>query len=159
MRAVIVGLVGAVLAAGGAQAKVCRLDGLEVVATSRGGDNVNPELIGARFKVVKKASAFKTIPDEMGSLGTMTTGWIEAELNGVQGRYVVHQSYIPHSSPWIGAGSTTADDPDVKTKWGKRDRAGERKLFERDGTFDVYSGPLAGLTLEPTNCHSRGKRE
>lgn len=158
MRAVLVGLVGGGLAVSGVQAKVCRLDGLEVVATSRGGADVNPALVGARFKVGRKASSFRTMPDNIGSLGTVMTGWIEVELSGTRGRYVVHQSYIPHSSPWVGAGSTTAGDPEVKTKWGKRHRVGERKLFERDGTFDVYSGPLAGLTLEPVNCSSGAKR-
>lgn len=152
MRAVLLGLIGAVLSVGVAQAKVCRLDKLKLVAASRDGSDVDQGLVGARFKIVKKASSFRTMPDNVGTLGTVTAGWIEAELAGKKGRYVLHQDYLPHSSPSVGAGSTTADDPEVKVNWGKRDRAGERKLFEPDGTFYVYSGPLAGLDLTPTNC-------
>ena len=41
---------------------------------------------------------------------------------------------------------------DIKVNWSSRNRKQEARLFEKDGSFDIYSGPLAGITLQPTNC-------
>jgi hypothetical protein len=81
-----------------------------------------------------------------------TRGTIIVEITGAKGRFFVQQDYEPTSMPWVSAGSSTVEDPPKAVSWGRRARRDERKLFEPDGSFDVYSGPLAGLTLTPTNC-------
>ena len=149
MRAVWFGLVGAVLALGGAQAATCKLDGLEVVAEARGG-NADPNLVGAHFRVAKQASEFTTRRDEV--KGLVTAGLIKVELVGDKGRFVVIQDYEPSASPWVSASSRGDDGPAGRPAWGKRNLREEQKLFEPSAVFDVYTGPLAGLTLTPTNC-------
>lgn len=150
MRAFLVGLVGLVAVGGVAEAKVCQLEGLELVASARGAD-ANPKIIGQPFRVVRQASAFKTSPDPV-SGGTMTSGQISVQVEGPSGNFFVAQDYIPHSAPWVSASSLPGDQTSIPVNWSKRDRKREARYFEKDGTFDIYSGPLAGLTLQPTNC-------
>ena len=150
MRALVLGLVGVVIAAGAAEAKVCRLDGLKLAATARDAD-ASKDLVGASFDVVRQSSHFKTGPDPVKG-GTTTRGTITIEITGPKGTFVVDQDYEPTSMPWVSAGSRLAADDGAKVKWGVRDRRTEARVFESDGAFDIYSGPLSGLSLEPQNC-------
>lgn len=150
MRAFAIGALGAVLAAGAAQGKVCKLEGLELVAKQR-SDRPSP-FAGERFRVVRQSSSFKTVPDNVGSLGKVTVGFIAVEVEGPKGRFFVDQAYIPHSAPYVSATSWASGQSATKVNWSKRDRRAERRLFDPDGTFDIYGGPLEGLLLEPTNC-------
>ena len=149
MRSVLIGLVGVVLAATLAHAGACRLDGLEVVAEAR-GSNADPNLVGAHFRVAKQASEFTKRRDEV--KGLVTAGLIKVELVGDKGRFIVIQDYEPSASPWVSASSRGDDEPVGRPVWGNRDLREEQKLFELSAVFDVYTGPLAGLTLTPTNC-------
>lgn len=149
MRAVVLSLV-AVLVAGGAQAKVCKLDGLTLVAVTRDAD-APAAMVGSKFRVVRQASRFKTAYNPAKG-GSATSGEINVEVVGDKGRFIVGQDYNPNSMPWVYATSWAVGDPASKRKWRGRNRAEEKRLFEIDGTFPVYGGPLGGLTLEPTNC-------
>lgn len=150
MRALLVGLVGLIGVTGAVEAKVCRLDGLELVAEPRGSD-ADQKMVGQKFRVVRQASAFKTLPDPVAG-GTMTGGTISVQVEGPAGKFFVGQDYVPHSAPWVSAVSLPASQTDIKVKWSQRDRKREARYFEKDGTFDIYSGPLSGLSLKPTNC-------
>lgn len=155
MRALLVGL-GLVLTISGAQAAECRLDDLALVSEER-GSNANPDLVGQAFRVTKQASQFKSLPDPVTG-GVSTTGRISVLVEGAAGRFLVDQDYIPHSSPWVTAESRPFQT-DAGVKWGQRDRKNEARYFEIDGSFDIYGGPLAGLTLRPTNCKNHQKHK
>ena len=158
MRALVLGVVGAVLAIGGSEAKSCRLDGAELVAKPRqdigSGENAPAQFLGAKFRVVKQASRFVTIPDRVGNLGKVTGGSIAVEVVGKKGRFFIEQGYIPHSSPWIIGTSWAAGQKGVEVNWSKRNKKGEATYFKPPTAgFFVYDGPLSGLFLEPTRCH------
>ena len=140
MRALVLGLVGAVVAIGGAQAKVCKLNGAALVAAERGGGD--PAFAGARFKVIRAATR---------SIGR-TSGQISVEIEGDKGRFVVVQDYVPQSVPWASADSVPADKAGRKVNWLRHATAFEREVWSRDPSLDIYSGPLSGFSLQQANC-------
>ena len=149
MRSVVVGLALAVGLVAGAQAKGCRLDGATLVASEFNRPS-DPALIGQTFKVQRIASALRTMPDTVGSLGSVTGGELTMEVQGKSGRYVVSNSFAPHSAPWSsGSSKLTAD---AAIKWGARSRSREAIVLGEHPSFDMYGGPLKGLTLTPQHC-------
>ena len=146
MHAVLIGLAGAaLLAAGTAQAKGCRLDSLQLVAEPF-RDRADKGLAGARFRVMRQASDFRTTMDKG---YPSKRGSITVELTGDRGRFIVEQDYEPTSSPWVTASSWAAEERPRRVQWGKRDRKTEAGLFN---SFDVSDGPLAGLILKAVRC-------
>ena len=145
MRAAFISLMCGILAAGAADAKVCPLDGLEFLAEPF-QDRAHKALAGAKFRVRRQASDFRTTMDKG---YPSKRGSITVELTGDRRRFIVEQDYEPTSSPWVTASSWAAEERPSRVKWGKRDRKTEAELFS---SLDVYDGPLAGLILKPVRC-------
>ncbi|MCJ2074789.1 hypothetical protein MKK68_03870 [Methylobacterium sp. E-016] len=159
MRAVVFGLIGAVLAVGGARAGTCKLDGLSLVAERaeqspedawRAKGPERPDLIGVPFKVVRAASYFdhtaKTLPRPTGA-----DGKVFVVIEGAGERFTVEQTYDGRTIPEETAVSYPADSRSAaEAPWGKR--AAKAEAARVSGFFEVFSGPLNGLILKPTNC-------
>ena len=139
MRAVLVGLVGAVLAVGGARAGTCDLSA-PLVATSRAqwaSDLQRPDLAGKTFKIEKVASAWEP---------NTKRGYQAFLLSVGDERFVAVQSV---DLPADHSESFSADDPrSEKIAWGKRDKAFEAKGYFGEGVLSD-TGPLAHLYLAP----------
>ena len=144
MRAVIAAVLVSVLAAGGAEAGECRLDGLHLVAKElMPSEIIAPQNVGAHFQIIKAGSNFKHTP------GGDTTGVITIEIKGGTGQFVIAQEYTTMGMPKVyGASFNGPARPDPA--WNQRNLKDELATFS--GVFDIYSGPLAGLTLEAVNC-------
>ena len=162
MRALVLGVVGAVLAVGVAEAKGCRLDGVDLIAKEQGPAELGrPDLVGQRFKVVRVASWTKVISGRDKNEKT-TVADIAVALEGKAGRFVVDQGYVPHSAPWISATSWSVSgrrsewaglDKVETVNWAKRNRRAEAAYFAQPvASFNVYGGPFSGMTLEPVRC-------
>lgn len=159
MRAVVLGLVGVLLTAGGAQA-ACRLDGLELVAESKeplayGKSGFSypverADLVGKSFKVVKASSNFWRIkPGAPGDL--RDDGTIYVTVRSGAEDFVVKQVYNGNAGPQEMGYSFRADDAGNKgIEWAQRSSAAEDARF--GGFFDVYDGPLNGLVLKAPTC-------
>lgn len=146
MRALLLGLVGVGLAVGAVEARVCRLDGALLVATSW-REPADTSLEGASFKVLRKASQFVTTTDKG---YPAPRGAILIEIKGPTGVLEVRQDYEPTSSPWVTA--TSGSSLPMKTSWGKRSRKYEAETFGREASFQIYEGPLDGYLLSAKNC-------
>ncbi|WP_264051679.1 hypothetical protein [Methylobacterium flocculans] len=150
MRAVLFALVGLSVGTSAAYAKPCRLDGMELAAQSR-AEKFDPALVDARFKVIAQSSAFHTAFNP-GKGREATWGKITVRLKGQGGSFVVQQDYDPNSMPWVSGESWFVGDAKAAPISASRNRTKEKALFTSDGAFDIYSGPLSGLTLTPINC-------
>lgn len=160
MRSVWFGLVGAVLAFGGAQAAECRLDELEMVAEANtrpaydefGVRNViaRPDLVGKTFKVTKAASDFWRA--KHGAPGDLRDdGSIFAVVQSGPETFVVSQVYNGNAGPQeMGYSFPLGSKSAPKVEWSRRSAQAERERF--GGFFDIYDGPLNGLVLKAQHC-------
>lgn len=139
MRAVVLGLVGVLLAAGGAQAGECTVSS-PMVASARAqwaSDIKRPDLVGKTFTVEKIASEW--VPAKKG-------GYIASLVATETEKFVTIQS---RSGPADWSESFDAADPAVgKISWGKRDPRIERLVLNSLGVISD-SGPLVHLYLAP----------
>lgn len=145
MRAVWVGLVGAVLASGGAQAKSCRLDGAELVAQSQAkwsSEIQRPDLVGRTFLVERIASRW--LAPKVAEITVL------ARYNGEA--ILVRQVSDFSGPPVDTVNSTIATDKTLQViRWGQRSPSAERKHFS--GLFDaINDGPLVSLGLAAKHC-------
>lgn len=145
MRAVAVGLIGAVLALGGAQAASCKLDGASLVASAEG-----EPVDGQQFRVVRLMSHFDRIKSpEVNDL--KPDGRVTAVIEGNGQRYIIDQTYSGWGMPHNAAYSYPADDAAIaKINPARRSPKGEAARV--DGSFDILAGPLEGVRLRPLNC-------
>ena len=144
MRAILVGLLGAVLMAGAAQAKSCPLDGLELVAT---GDEA---FTGKTFRVTKVMSHFRRIKSPEVN-DQENDGYVVALIEGDAGRFQITETYSGYGMPADYGFSEPATEESVKLI-DTRKRAAEAEKVRVTGVFHVFAGPLDGVSLKPTNC-------
>ena len=144
MRAVWVGLFGAVLAVGIAEAKVCKPDGIELSDA-----RAEPRFQGT-FKVVRVASYFRHWDKPLPRRWT-TDGWIYYLLEHKGQRYFVKQIYDLRTIPEEYGESHEFNSPEAKTApWGKRNRIAEKARYMP--VLEIQMGPLKGLVLKPSGC-------
>lgn len=145
MRAVVLGLVGAVLAAGGARAGECDLRKTEFVVKPSGARYAEvfkvqrPDLIGQRFRVVRTGDG---------------NDWAAVRLKGDAGEFVVRAEVSPHTTPAIGASSWGGAEG-RRIAWNNRPSKPNGLLSCEIGTDCVTptDGPLTSLTLSPMSCN------
>lgn len=139
MRAVVLGLVGAVVLGGAAQAGECKLDS-PMVASSRAqwpSDLKRPDLVGKTFTVEKLASEWQP---------ATRRGYVAYLLAADGERFVSVQSV---DMPADFSESFPASDPRAaKIAWGHRNRAFEAKGYISGGIL-ADEGPLQLLNLKP----------
>ena len=138
MRAVWVGLVGAVLAVGSAHAdpsKVCPVDAPLVAQADSG---ISSELAGKTFRVQKIASEWNARKRE---------GEVQMLVSAGEQRFVVvRHLYLPADAGAYSAAATASVESAIP--WGKRDRKFEaNEAFAEDIAID--RGPLSSLVLKP----------
>ena len=155
MRAVWVGLVGMVLAVGGVEARTCPIERTVYQVVDPGyrlyGMKIErPDLVGAKFRVVRQASSFWSTDEGFSEPTTSAT--LSLLIEGTKGRLIVEQQVVNHSSPSVTAMSWPASGPEKKPTWGRRDRAKEKRFFDGLPEIDVLSGPLSSLQLKPVAC-------
>lgn len=150
MRAVVVGLFGAVLALGSAQAAKedarlgCKLDGLELVATGL------PEFEGKRFKVAKVESHFDRIKSPEVN-DQKNDGYVVALIEGEAGRFILSETYSGYGMPADYGRLFKATDADIaKINTGRRSTAGEKARV--NGVFYIFNDEYEGLSLFPASC-------
>jgi hypothetical protein len=161
MRAVWVGLVGVMMVTGAAQAGVCRLDGLEMIAESREPAVLGKtgfsypvdraDLVGKTFRVVRSSSNFWRIkPGVPGDLRDDGSIFVLVQSGGEQ--FVIKQVYNGNAGPQeMGYSFLPADNAAKAFKWDHRALDAEAARF--GGFFDVYDGPLNGLVLKSPTCN------
>lgn len=143
MRALVLGLVGVVMAAGGAVADPisCRSEtSLMLVAKASdeaGGSAVSrPDLIGKEFTVIRVSKG----PREKVAL-----------LSGGGERIVLQEIVTPRSAPATHYVSFMPNDPKAPRlrASGKSDKGGQ---YQPDYAHEVFGGPLSGLALDVKGC-------
>jgi len=137
MRAVLVGLVGAVLATAGARA--CNLEGASLVSDD-----------GRTFRVVKMESHFDRLESpEVNDL--KPDGYVRALIEGNGQKFLIAQSYSGWGAPNNYAQSFDFDPARANAiNTGMRSAVGEKSRV--DGTFAFMVGPLEGVSLRPSQC-------
>lgn len=137
MRPLVVGLIGAVLAVGSAQAGECAIDA-PLVSTSRAqwpSDLKRPDLVGKIFQVEKVASRRE---------GKTLSMAVEIASNDA--RFVVVRTVtmpLDHTESYDAESA-----PMGSLRWGKRDPKVEASEGMGPG-FVLDTGPLAHIALEP----------
>jgi hypothetical protein len=152
MRAVVLGLVGVVLA-GQAWAGECPLDRAVVEVRDTGerfwdAKLARPDLSGQRFRVTRYVNHLIAPPPEWE--GSDRIGGYEAiELTGNAGRFAVKVEHTGGSPPlWVSSESRPSRQSAID--WTS---AGSGELEPRGGqSFYVFDGPLASLTVSVVGC-------
>ncbi|WP_336490006.1 hypothetical protein [Methylobacterium nigriterrae] len=150
MRAVWVGLVGAVLACGVAQADTsaarlgCKLDGLELIASGL------PEFEGKRFRVAKVETRFDRLESPPVN-DFKSDGYVVALLEGEAGKFVLTETYSRYGMPADYGRLERATPEAIKSINPKqRSAAGERARV--NGVFHIFNEDFEGLSLRPSSC-------
>ena len=155
MRALVVGLVGVVLAGGVAEAKGCPIDHTvyQVVDTGTrlyGTKIERPDLIGAKLSAVRHMSEFKALDGPFAE--PIRTAKMTILVRGAKGSFVVERNFATHSSPSFTDASWAANAPTKAVKWEPRNSAKALGIFGTFSDLDVTDGPLSSLKLKPVNC-------
>ena len=145
MRAVVFGLIGAVLAVGGAEAGACRLDGASLVAKSQArwsSELARPDLNGQTFRIERIASRWRA-PKVSETTILVRSG---------ESAFVVRRISDFSGPPVDTVLSVEAADPAVQSvPWGKRAPDAEQAHFS--GVFEgIASGPLVQFDLTAQRC-------
>lgn len=145
MRAILLGLVGVVLAGEAAQADYCKLDGATLIAQSQtvwSMEIQRPDLIGRKFRVERVASRWDA------PKVAVITVLIRSDADA----FLVRQISDFSGAPVDAVYSIAATDTALRSiKWDHRDASVERTHFS--GEFNgITSGPLVSLGLAAQNC-------
>lgn len=150
MRAVLVGLVGAVVLGGAAQAAKsdarlgCKLDGLELIAEGL------PEFEGKRFRVVSVESEFQRLKSPAVN-DFKSDGYVVALLEGDAGKFILTETYAGYGMPSdYGRLEPATPETVAKINAKRRSSAGERARV--NGIFYVFNDDYEGLSLYPASC-------
>lgn len=144
MRAVVLGLVGVLLAAGGAQA-ACKLDGLELVAKGL------PEFEGKRFRVTKVESRFDRLRSPEVN-DQKNDGYVLALIEGDAGKFVLAETYSGFGMPAdYGRLEPATDKAISEIRSEQRSADGERARV--NGVFHIFNDDYEGLSLFPVSCN------
>jgi hypothetical protein len=156
MRAVAVGLIGAVLALGGAQAaSTCPVNRAEVTVKDTGEryagmEVIRPDLVGQTFRV-RRYSAVEDVRQLAHRDGALNLGYEAYDLRGkVDGLYIKRERSA--TAPAVAAiswTSATGTTERAHVDWGK----GRPERVKVGQTLDyVFDGPLTSLTLVVSAC-------
>lgn len=142
MRALVVGLVGAVLACGVAQAGgQCVILEKPKSVFAAAGPMQRPELIGQEFRVTRTASQRKPVFVEARST-TMLLGYEAYELKGKSGTFIVRRDHVP-GTPAVQPVSVENSDASVEWRGSKPASA---------ALDHILAGPLSNLVVTPRAC-------
>ena len=143
MRALLIGLVGAVLSVGGASAeptKGCNLAGAELVSLGD-GTHYHVKSVRSEFWRMRSPEINDFKPD----------GEVVAVIEGGGKTYTITQHYSFYGMPNNTGSSAVATPKAIAAiKAGKRNMKAER--FRVDGSFNLIDGPLGDNRLEPVKC-------
>ena len=159
MRALLVGLVGVVLAAGAAEAAGCPIGRTTFQAVDTGSrpygtEIIRPDLVGRKFSVRRQASHFRSIEEKGFSEPTQIAN-LTLLLLGGKDRIVVERRFASHSSPAVTAMSWSEQKPEKATDWQARDKSKEKHFFGDLAAIDVLDGPLSSLQIKAVGCRER----
>ena len=154
MRALLLGVVGVVLASGAAEAKGCRIDrAIFRVVDPHSQYALNepmrrPDLVGKSFRVSRYVDDRK--PYISTRSGVQRLGGYEAyEIRGNGETFVVKREYID-GSPAVTVASADADQSRIgNINWSQNNR---RKPMTAEDREEVSFGPLSSLALQLKSC-------
>ena len=155
MRAVLVGLVGAVLAVGGAQAASCPITKATVTIkdTKQEYGGVvkvgRPDLVGQTFRVSRYASR-RELVHSAATGADKRLGYEGYELVGLNKALTVKRDYVD-GSPAVTPLSWMSGSPSNygSVKWG----GGRPERVEVGQDLDYFfDGPLSALTAQVSSC-------
>ena len=148
MRAIILGLVCAIFAAGEVRAEPalgCKLDGLELAEET-------PEGFGSqRFRVLKVESRFWRLSGpEVNDF--KPDGYVKALIESQGRRYVITQTYSRYGMP-ANSGISADATPERVRQINAKVRSAKGERARVNGVFLLLGGPLGDeIALTPVNC-------
>jgi hypothetical protein len=162
MRAVLTGMLGAVLAAAStlalANEPTCQATRAVVKAVSDAESVYNPDkapparpdLVGKEFRITRLTQIDRFIRLEPGDY-KRNAGHETVELTGKAGRLILRADYLPRTTPAIGYSSYPGSAPKAPKFDGKPDRKTKVRVGEQYA-HHITSGPLANMSLDVTAC-------
>lgn len=155
MRAVWVGLLGAVLLGGSASAGECRLDRAVLKVASQSGRMAGvvvkkPKLVGATFRATRFVESLDPVVNN-GTGQERLVGYDAIEMRGRAGRFILRRDYSigtnsETAATWRAGKAPLGPKPD----WSKRTKMPSVKTG--DVYASVYMGELSAFDIKVSGC-------